>query len=71
LIIGTKIFINGLRLGRRFNYDNCHGWAAKSLCFCLSPNILILPVAGLSLPWASYELTLLSPFVNSSDGGGV
>ena len=67
VIIGTKILIDGLRLGRRFNYDNCHGGAAKSLCFCLSPNILMPLVAGLSLPSARYELTLLSPFVNSSD----
>ena len=67
VIIGTKILIDGLRLGRRFNYDNCHGWAAKSLCFCLSPNFLMPLVAGLSLPLAGYELTLLSPFVNSRD----
>ena len=67
--IGAEIFVNCLRLSGRFDYDNCHGSEAETLCFCLSSKVDYRRQWSPTLPPALYELTLLSLFVNRADSG--
>ena len=67
--IGAEIFVNCLRLSGRFDYDNCHGSEAETLCFCLSSKVYYRRQWSPTLPPARYELTSLSLFVNRADSG--
>ena len=67
--IGAEIFVNCLRLSGRFDYDNCHGSEAETLCFCLSSKVDYRRQWSPTLPPARYELTSLSLFVNRADSG--
>ena len=67
--IGAEIFVNCLRLSGRFDYENCHGSEAETLCFCLSSKVDYRRQWSPTLPPARYELTSLSLFVNRADSG--